>query len=128
MFKQEPSDKEVETIIGPTVKVDGNFVGQGNVVVEGVVKGSLKTKKNLKVGPEAKIMANVMANSALVAGEIKGNIKVDDALEIKSTARVSGDIEAKSLSVEKGAVINGKCSMLQEEVVTPKLIPKIGKK
>jgi len=118
MFKPEANNKEVETIIGPTVKVDGNFVGQGNVVVEGIVKGSLKTKKNLKVGTGAQIMANVVASNALVAGEIKGNIKINESLDVKSTAKILGDIETKSLSVEKGAIINGKCSMLAEEPVS----------
>ena len=31
-----------ETIIGPSVKVKGDFNAQGNVIVEGTVDGSLK--------------------------------------------------------------------------------------
>ena len=38
MFKKQPESpnfKEVETIIGRSVKVEGDFVGEGDVVVEG---------------------------------------------------------------------------------------------
>jgi len=46
MFKEKDSfaDGGVDTIIGPTVNVEGNFAGEGNIIIEGEVKGSIKTK------------------------------------------------------------------------------------
>ena len=115
MFKQEVNTKEVETIIGPSVKVEGNFAGEGNVIVEGILKGTLKTKQNLKVGSGAKISANIQAQNAIIAGEVKGNIKVGEKIELKSTAKIFGDIDCKTLAIENGALFQGKCSMVPEE-------------
>ena len=117
MFKStdEPTNKEIETTIGPTVQVDGNFNSKGNIVIEGSFKGSLKTAKNIKVGDGAQIHANVGADNAIVAGEIKGNLKIKGALEILKTAKITGDIETKLISIENGAIVNGKCTMTKEE-------------
>ncbi len=118
MFKkhdQGESFKKVETIIGASVKVKGDFNSQGNIVVEGIVQGNLKTKGSLLVGDKAKITANVEAKEAKIGGEIKGNVKIKDYLELTATAKIFGDVEASSLSVERGAILNGKCTMVSEE-------------
>lgn len=97
-----------ETIIGPSVHMEGDFAGEGNVRVEGIARGSLKTKGDLWVAPGAKIYAAVEALNATILGEVKGNMKIVEQLNLRATARVAGDVEAKNLTVESGALINGK--------------------
>lgn len=108
---QGGTSSEFETVIGPSVKVKGDFNAQGNVIVEGMVDGNLKTAGNLEVGEKAKVTANIEAREAKVGGEIRGNIKVKGFLEITAAAKIFGDIEAASVSVERGATFNGKCVM-----------------
>lgn len=110
--KEELTIKEAETIIGPSIKVKGNFHGQGNMIIEGIIEGSVKTNKTLLIKPKSKILASVEAGEAKIGGEVSGNIKVRGYLEIASTAKIFGDIEASELSIERGALINGKCSMV----------------
>ncbi|MDO8592195.1 MAG: polymer-forming cytoskeletal protein [bacterium] len=105
------ASNEFETVIGPSVKVKGDFNAQGNVIVEGLVEGSIKTSGNLEVGEKAKINASVEAREAKIGGEIRGNLKIKGFLEITATAKIFGDLEAASISVERGAIINGKCIM-----------------
>ena len=113
MFKKnEVADfGNAETIIGPSVKVEGNFVGQGNIVVDGIVKGSVKTNGNLSVGIKAKITAAVEAANAIISGEIHGNVTISGDLELTESARVTGDIAAKTLAIARGAALNGNCAM-----------------
>jgi len=110
--KEELSIKEAETIIGPSIKVKGNFHGQGSMIIEGIVEGSVKTNKSLLVKSKSKILASIEAGEAKIGGEVTGNIKIKGYLEIASTAKVFGDIEASELSIERGALINGKCTMV----------------
>ena len=110
--------KEAETIIGPSVKVKGNFHGDGNIIVEGILEGSLKTQSSLLVGDKARVTANIEAKEATISGEVTGNINAKGYLEIGPTAKITGDITASSLSVSRGAVLNGKCTMSPGE--TPK--------
>jgi cytoskeletal protein CcmA (bactofilin family) len=107
--------EEAQTVIAAGVRVDGNFNSRGDVLIEGVVKGSVKTDKNLKIGEKAKIYAAVSAINVFVAGEAQGNIKATGRLELSSTARIFGDVEVKTLVVEAGAVLNGKCTMIGVE-------------
>jgi len=114
MFKNNEdsykSDK-IETIIGPSVKVEGEFAGDGDIIVEGIVIGTLKTKNHLRIGSEAKVQAEISAASAFIAGDVSGNITIEADLDLKATAKIHGDIVCSQISIEKGATINGKISM-----------------
>ncbi|MEA3249578.1 MAG: polymer-forming cytoskeletal protein [Patescibacteria group bacterium] len=106
---------EAETIISASVKVEGDFVSQGNVLIEGEVEGSMKTEKDLHVGEHARIAADVAAASATVAGEIRGNVDVSQRLQLEPTAKVYGDIKTRDLVIASGAVVNGRIVMDAEE-------------
>ncbi len=110
------SGKEgVETIIGPSVKIEGNFACQGGIVIEGEVKGSVKTAGYLEVGEKAAVTADVDAKEARIGGEVRGNIRIDGFLDVTSSAKIFGDIEAAQVSVARGAVLKGKCAFLGTE-------------
>ncbi len=100
-----------ETIIAQGVKVEGDFVSQGDVVIDGEVSGTIRTAAGLRIGESAVIQADVSAQAAVVAGQVRGNLKVEDRLELLETSRVDGDVSAKILSVASGAQVNGRVSM-----------------
>lgn len=111
MFQTKQNDMENTTVVAEGVHVEGNFKGNGPMVIDGSVKGKVQTSQTLQVGEHAVIEANVKAGSALVAGRIKGSIVVKDLVELTGTAVVEGDITSKLLIVAEGAVINGKINM-----------------
>lgn len=119
MFKKEkksfPKTSDLETIIGPSVKVRGRLIGQGNVQIEGVINGGLEAAGDIKIGEKAKVQAEIKGRNIFVAGVIKGGIKAKEKVVLKSTAKVIGDIETKSISIEEGAFFQGKCLMNPEE-------------
>lgn len=101
----------VETVVGPSVHVEGDFSSEGNILVKGSVAGNVKTSRLLTVEEGARISANVRAGDALIAGEINGNVSADNKVELSATARVLGDIVCKVLAVEVGALVYGKIMM-----------------
>jgi len=110
--KQDLSNtKEIETIVGPSVKIKGDFHGSGNIVIEGSVEGNLKSDKFISIKDKALVIADVEAHDALIGGEVHGNITIKGFLEILSSAKISGDIQANSLSISQGAIFNGNCAM-----------------
>ncbi|HOX60681.1 MAG TPA: polymer-forming cytoskeletal protein [Candidatus Magasanikbacteria bacterium] len=108
---------EVETVVGPSVHVEGDFSSEGNIIVKGTVSGNVKTSRVLTVEEGAKIFANVRANDAIISGEVKGDVKVGEKLELTDSARIAGDIDCKVLVVEAGALIHGKITMKGIEAV-----------
>jgi len=111
------SHDDVETVVGPSVVVEGDFASEGNIIVKGTVSGSVKTSRLLTVEKGAKILASVKAGSAVVAGSIRGNVKVDDKLDLLETSQVAGDIICQVLSVAPGALLQGKVTMKGLDII-----------
>ncbi|MFZ5364511.1 MAG: bactofilin family protein, partial [Patescibacteria group bacterium] len=54
-------------------------------------------------------------------GEIKGNVKATGRLELTDTSKIYGDIEAKTIIMAAGALMNGKCTMCNDALPLPSL-------
>lgn len=117
MFKKTVKQEEgiafddVETIIGPSVKVEGEFQSSGNVMVAGVLAGKLTTSQNVRIEAGAVIQGDIQAKEAIIAGEVRGNLTITQHLSLLSSAKIIGDITAGSIAVQQGAHMNGKCEM-----------------
>lgn len=110
-FTDESQNMQAETVVGPSVKIQGDLNSEGNIKIEGQVAGKVKTSQNVFVSPGAKIAADVLAGNAVIGGEISGNLKISGHLVLQGTAHVAGDIACTVLRVEDGALFTGKCSM-----------------
>ena len=108
---KETTSQNAETVIGASIKVKGDFHGEGDIIIEGSVEGEISTKQFVSVGSSAKIIANITAKNAKIAGNITGDLKIDGYLEILSTAVINGFVSAQEISIEKGAILDGKLSM-----------------
>lgn len=110
---QEPEEQRThgaaETIIGHTVKVEGTFTSQDNMLIEGEVVGTITTSKDVTVGKEAKIKANISATNVTIAGEVHGNISASGTTRLAASSRVYGDISTQVISIDTGAIMQGQC-------------------
>lgn len=100
-----------ETVVGPSVKIQGDLNSEGNIRIEGSVAGKVHTTQSVHVGDKAFLQADVQAGNAIIAGEVQGNIIISESLILQSTAKINGDIACGVLRVEDGAVFSGKCKM-----------------
>lgn len=114
-FESETMDTQsqdtVETVVGPSVHVEGDFASEGDIIVKGTVSGNIRTSRQLRVETGAKILASVHAGSAIISGDVQGNVTASGQVEINETARISGDIRCAVLAVAPGAKIHGKVMM-----------------
>ncbi len=108
---EENLNAPAETVVGPSVKIQGDLNSEGNIKIEGQVTGKVKTSQSVFVIPGAKITADVLAGNAMIGGEIQGNLKISGHLVLQSSARITGDISCTVLRVEDGAIFSGKCAM-----------------
>jgi cytoskeletal protein CcmA (bactofilin family) len=109
--QQDEKYASAESIVGASVKIEGDLKSQGNLRIDGTVTGKVKTTQNLFVGESAVISADVEAENAVIGGTVQGNIKVPGVLQITKTGRLTGDIICGALQIEQGAYFIGKCQM-----------------
>lgn len=105
------NDTTAETVVGASVKIQGDLNSEGNIRIEGSVAGKVQTTQSVYAAESSLITADVVAGNAIVAGQVQGNIKISGSLVLQSTARIHGDIACAVLRVEEGALFSGKCNM-----------------
>ncbi len=110
--------EETTTVIGAGVEVEGTFTASGNITIKGHLTGSVETKNDLYVAETASIDGEVKTKNAFISGRIKGNVIAEEKLKFSSTAKIDGDLICQNLSVEEGAILNGKCQMSKKEEVS----------
>ena len=128
MFKKEENQHKnmsentgKVTQIGSSVKIEGDFISEENVQIEGAFIGTLKTKQDLIVKDQAVLEAEIQAGNLFLSGKIKGNVTVKGRIELTASAEITGDIICQSISIETGAKLNGKCT--SGKIETPKETP-----
>ncbi len=99
------------TVIAQGVKVEGNFVCEGDIHIAGEVEGMIQSQGDLQVGEGSKIRADIVVQNAYVAGDIRGNMLISGRLELTESANIIGDVSAEVLSIAPGAKVNGNISM-----------------
>ncbi len=98
-------------IINAGTSIIGDLSSEGDMRIDGSVKGYISSKARLVLGATCKIDGDIKATNLELSGEVNGNIFVTEVLTIKATAKVNGDIVSNKLIIESGAEFNGKCSM-----------------
>ena len=98
----------MQNVIGKGTIIDGNIVAEGDLIVEGTVRGDVTTKTSLLIGPSCIIEGNILAQHAEVAGRVKGTVQALGLLVIKSSSMIDGDVLTKNLNVESGSTFNGR--------------------
>ncbi|MCM8786814.1 MAG: polymer-forming cytoskeletal protein [Candidatus Omnitrophica bacterium] len=108
--------KEEEKILDVNATMQGNLVFSDpvNLRINGKFEGNLNVKGNLIIGEAADVNAEIIGENITISGKVKGKIKATHSLSLTSTAEVNADIETPTISVEAGAVFNGRCSMLHQ--------------
>lgn len=99
------------TIIGTSIVVDGEISGEGDLVVQGTVKGRIALKEGLVIEDSGVVEAEIDSQSVQIAGRVTGNIAAADKVELKSECRVIGDIRAPRIVISDGASFRGKVDL-----------------
>lgn len=110
-----------ETVVGTSLKVEGDLKSQGDIRIDGEVRGSISTDGALLVGTSAKLFANVRAESAEIAGSVEGDLVVARRIALTETARVKGNLTCTELVIAQGAQFSGQSSMSSDEAAEAKV-------
>ena len=93
------------------------------------ISGDIQSKGSSKIGQGTVVIGNITATSAVIAGAVKGNVDINGPVVIDSSAVIVGDIKSKSVQINNGATIDGRCSQCYADVDTSSIfdIKAVGK-
>ena len=110
------------SVIGPTLKFRGELSANEDLVIEGEIEGTIAHhEKNLTVGKEGRVKADINARSVEVFGQVEGDIHGEDVVKLAQSANVKGNIHCSRLVMEDGAQFTGSIDMSQAK--KPKVVP-----
>ncbi len=113
--KSKPSEdatiSNASTLIGAGTTITGDLESNGDIRIDGLLKGNLKGKSKIIIGADGIVQGNIEGMQADIMGQVTGTIKVQELLYLHGSTKVDGDIYAGKLQVEPTAVFNGKCNM-----------------
>ena len=114
MMKRRIDDK----ILDVSAAMQGSLIFSDpvNLRINGKFEGSLTTKGSLIIGSSADVRADISGEDVVVSGTVKGNIRASEGIKLTSTAKVFGDIDTLQITIEQGAVFNGKCRMNEGKI------------
>jgi cytoskeletal protein CcmA (bactofilin family) len=98
-------------LIGNGTNIVGDITSNGDVRIDGSLKGNITITGKLVIGASGILEGNVQCQNADVSGEIKGTINVTELLSLKATAKILGDIVTAKISIEPNATFTGTCNM-----------------
>jgi cytoskeletal protein CcmA (bactofilin family) len=113
----------LQSVIGNDLSIEGEAITircKGSLKVLGNIQGDLHSK-DLEVGKEAIIEGSIAAESVAVYGRVNGAI-LGAHVVLHAGAEVEGDIHSHLLSIEQGAIFDGRSRRVADpSEIAPKL-------
>jgi len=111
-FKRKMEEKVLD--VDAAMQGSLTFRDPVNLRINGKFEGTLETKGNLTIGQTAVVLADIIGDNIIIGGKVKGRITARESLTLLPTAVTEGDIYPAKLNVAEGAILEGRCSMLQD--------------
>ena len=102
-------------VLSRGVSIIGSVKFHDQLLIDGEVKGDIKSTGTLTIGEHASIKGEVRSKSVTVQGTVEGNIFATERCELMAGCTLRGDIEAPRLVVDENATFLGSA-----KVGTPK--------
>jgi cytoskeletal protein CcmA (bactofilin family) len=99
------------TVIARPSTVDGHVSGSCEIVVNGVVKGTIDGTGTVTIAEQGRAEATTHGRIVAVAGTVNGDITADEKIVLESSARVGGNITAPRILIKDGATFKGQVNM-----------------
>ncbi|GAA4642160.1 hypothetical protein GCM10023115_04100 [Pontixanthobacter gangjinensis] len=108
------------SVIGADVTITGDVSATTELHVDGRIEGDIKCA-SLVQGEASVVKGAVEAETARMAGTLKGSISARELVILK-TAKIHGDVHYEALTIEQGAVVEGKFApqSVSKAVAAPK--------
>lgn len=111
MSKNFETENRLPNIIGNGTKFVGDIETNGDLRVDGVIEGNVKSQGKFVLGGSGSVKGNIKCASAEISGSFEGKMEVTEILSLKASSYFKGEMNVNKLSIEPGAKFIGSCLM-----------------
>ena len=101
------SVENFESIIGKTLRIEGDMVISKSLRVDGIVNGNIfqadGEESTVAIAVGAHVTGNINAQNVIISGMVKGNVNSIGRVELVDTAHVEGNVTYGKIGVSLGA-------------------------
>ena len=108
-------NKELNTIIGKGSVINGKVSIQNSIRIEGKIIGEVYSSGTVTIGAKGEVEGNIEAINSIIGGKVKGSVIASDRIVLESNSILIGDLKAVKLTIDEGAMFEGKCCMTDEK-------------
>jgi len=106
------STRSEAATIGPSITVRGDVSGEEDLIVQGLVEGTVTLKQNnVIVGKDGRIKANVHARIIEIEGTVEGDLHGDEQVVVRRSGNIHGNVIAPRVTLEDGCRFKGSIDM-----------------
>jgi len=109
--KSSMAPQALLNLIGSGTVITGNIQCNGDIRIDGTVKGNMEVGQKLVIGETGSVLGDISAVNVSISGTVQGNITADETTVLHGTSTVIGDIQTRQIIIEQGGVFNGTCAM-----------------
>jgi len=106
----EPTNQHIN-IIGVGTTIQGDINSEGDVRIDGKLKGNIETKGRFILGPQGEIVGDIHCRNSDIEGTLEGRIFCKEMLVLKASSKLQGEVTTEKLQIEPGAILSGSCKM-----------------
>ncbi|MFT3705035.1 MAG: polymer-forming cytoskeletal protein [Agriterribacter sp.] len=97
------------SLIGAGTIIKGDIVSNGDIRIDGTLKGNILGSAKVLIGSEGVIEGDIEGAQADIQGKVTGKIVIKDLLNLRGKSVIKGNISAGKLQVEPTVTFKGQC-------------------
>jgi len=99
--------KEVGCVIGREITVRGEIEGREDLLVVGVVEGTIRLQAELIVGEGGAVKGEVATEALTVEGRFDGTAECADVVALRAGSSSTGSLTAPRIVIDEDALFTG---------------------
>ena len=120
------SDRKEQSFLQRGVRLEGSIEADGDLRIEGSVKGTLNVHGLVIIGSEAEAEGLLRGQEVVIHGKAEGTILAEQQIHMAKGARVTAHLFCQSLVIEEGVFFHGR-SHMGEAIPEPSKVKELDK-
>ncbi len=110
-------------MIGAEMVIDGDVTLKSGLIIYGKIHGDVTTQGPVRVASSGEVLGDIIASDIHINGRVQGNVTVDNRAVLGSESVLIGDLVYRSLLIDEGARLEGKCDLAAGSPAAPVKVP-----